>query len=106
MLNLDLVKIERFGVVLMLLVKIENIFFLFFACFTFLLLLGYWYFIATFCAVYENTQIIFIKDSITSFALNLFYPLLKYLFFTFCRVISLKDRTKKNCNLMYKLGSL
>ena len=38
---------------------------------TFILFLFYWYFITSFCAVYNNTQIIFIKDFITSFCLGL-----------------------------------
>ena len=32
-----------------------------FFVFTFLLFLFYWYFISAFCAVYQNTQLIFLK---------------------------------------------
>ena len=35
--------------------------------FTFLLFLFFWYLISAFCAVYENTQRIFLIDSISSF---------------------------------------
>ena len=34
---------------------------------TFIVFIFYWYIISAFCAVYKNTQIIFIKDSIISF---------------------------------------
>ena len=50
-----------------------------FFIFTFLMFCFYWYAVACFCSVYKNTQIIFIKDSISSFALGLLYPFLLYL---------------------------
>ena len=40
----------------------------------FLLMLFCWYFISTFCAVYSNTQIILIKNSLISFSLSMIYP--------------------------------
>ena len=49
-------------------IKIKIIVFFSFTCVIFLF---YWYLIACFCAVYQNTQSAFIKDSIFSFALNL-----------------------------------
>ena len=73
--------------------------------FSFSFMIFYWYFVSTFCAVYENTQIIFIKDVFTSFGLNLLYPFLQYMFFTLCRVIALKCKINSRiCNLIYKLG--
>ena len=73
--------------------------------FSFSFMIFYWYFVSTFCAVYENTQIIFIKDVFTSFGLNLLYPFLQYMFFTLCRVIALKcKRNSRICNFIYKLG--
>ena len=33
-----------------------------------------WYFISCFCAVYTNTQIILIKDSLISFGVSMLYP--------------------------------
>ena len=50
----------------------------FYLIFSFSLLLFYWYFVSTFCAVYKNTQITFIKDSLTRFSLKFVYPLFKY----------------------------
>ena len=79
--------------------------FIFYFIFSFTLLLFYWYFVSTFCAVYENTQVIFIKDVMTSFGLNLLYPLLTLLIFTTFRVVPLRCNKKiKTCELIYKLG--
>ena len=71
----------------------------------FLLSVFYWYFVASFCAVYENTQLIFIEDSTTSFALSLIYPLFQNILFALCRIIPLKWKKNSNfCKLLYKLG--
>ena len=77
----------------------------FFFIITFLLFACYWYIIAAFCAVYINTQKIFIKDSIFSFLLGLLYPIVLYLFPSFLRIICLQN---KNTNLkcLYKLSEI
>ena len=77
----------------------------FFFIITFLLFACYWYIIAAFCAVYINTQKIFIKDSIFSFLLGLLYPIVLYLFPSFLRIICLQN---KNTNLkcLYKLSDI
>ena len=62
----------------------------FFYIFTFLLFAFYWYTVTCFCAVYPNTQMAFIKDSLTSFGLGLLYPFILYLFPAILRIISLK----------------
>jgi len=48
--------------------------FTFFYIFNFLFLIFFWFYISSFCAVYQNTQIYLIKDTIISFALSLLYP--------------------------------
>ena len=73
---------------------------------TILLFAFYWYFISAFCAVYENTQIIFLKDFISSFFTSLLYPFIIYLFLALCRFISLKDKEKKRLNIIYKISNL
>ena len=65
----------------------------------------YWYLIASFCAVYENTQVIFIKDSISCFITGLIYPFVLYLLPPILRVIALKDK-KKNSKCIYKLSDI
>jgi hypothetical protein len=72
-----------------------------FYSFTFLLFLFFWYLISAFCAVYENTQRIFIIDSLTSFAMGLVYPFILYLFPAGLRVLSLR---KKNLKYIYSLS--
>ena len=45
-----------------------------FFIFIFILDSFFWYFISAFCAVYKNTQIILIENTLSSFALSLLYP--------------------------------
>ena len=75
-------------------IKIKS---LFFFIFTFLMFLFYWYVITCFCDIYENTQIAFIKDSLTSFALGLLYPFVLYLFPVTFRIIALRASAKLAC---------
>ena len=70
-----------------------------------LLLIFFWYYISTFCAVYKNTQIILIKNTLTSFGLTLLYPFGLNLFPGFFRIPSLRT-TKKDKECMYKFGNI
>ena len=87
-------------------IKIINIKLIGFFIFTFVLFLFYWYTITAFCAVYKNTQIPFIKDSLTSFGTSLITPFLIYLLPTALRIISLKDVNKKRLKFVYKLSDI
>ena len=74
---------------------------------TFIMFAFYWYSIACFCAVYRNTQIAFIKNSLSSFALGLLYPFILYFFPAFLRIISLRaGKVKLSCSCIYKLSDL
>ena len=77
-----------------------------FYVFTFILFVFFWYFISAFCSVYHNTQIIFIKDSVSSFLTGLIYPFILYLFPSVLRILSLKDNEKKRLKWMYKLSDI
>ena len=77
-----------------------------FYSFTLILFAFYWYLISSFCSVYQNTQSIFIKDSISSFVLGLLYPFILYLFPAIFRVISLKDRVKKRLKFIFFLSDI
>jgi len=77
-----------------------------FFIFTFILFVFYWYFISAFCAVYKNTQIIFIKDSFSSFITSLLDPFCIYAFTCVLRVIALKDINKKRLKIIYKLSDI
>ena len=71
---------------------------------SFILFLFYWYLISAFCAVYDNTQRIFLTDSITSFIMGLLYPFGIYLVPTGLRILSLKLGKKKNLKILYSLS--
>ena len=79
-----------------------------FFCFTFILFLFFWYFISAFCAVYQNTQTIFLRDSMISFAVSLIDPFLIYGFTSLLRFISLTKVCKKKCcgGCLYKTSDL
>ena len=72
--------------------------------FTFLLFLFFWYTASAFCAVYENTQGIYVTDSFTSFIMGLIYPFALYLAPTALRYLSLKAKEKKNLKILYSLS--
>ena len=79
-----------------------------FFIFTFLLILFYWYLISAFCAVYVNTQKIFLSDFGKSFLISLIEPLIIYGVTTILRCISLSKCCKKNscCGIIYKLSNI
>ena len=68
---------------------------------SFMLMIFFWYFISYFCAVYKNTQIILIKDTLISFALSMIYPFGLNLIPGFFRIPALRAQRKdKKC--LYK----
>jgi len=77
-----------------------------FYIFTFILFLFYWYVVSSFCAVYENTQIIFITNSIASFAMGLIYPFILYIIPTGLRLLALSSKIKKNLKFIYFLSNI
>ena len=76
-----------------------------FFIFTFIFFFFYWYIVASFCSVYENTQITFIKDSFLSFSLELLYPFAIYLIPSMLRFIALRN-AKMNLRCIYKLSDV
>ena len=76
-----------------------------FFIFTFLVFLFCWYLVTAFCAVYVNTQIIFIKNSLSSYALGFFTPFIIYLFPCLFRLISLRCKCCKS-KCMYTLSEI
>ena len=79
-------------------------FFLFFVI-EFTLLLLFWYYLSCFCAVYKNTQIHLIKDTLISFGLSLVYPLLLYLIPGVFRIPALRAK-KANMECLYKFSKM
>ena len=77
-----------------------------FFVFTFLLFLFNWYFISAFCAVYQNTQKIFLRDSAISFLTSMIDPFIIYGVTSLLRFISLLACCKKKLGCIYKLSDL
>ena len=75
--------------------------FILFFIISFIFLLFFWYYLSTFCAVYENTQIHLIKDSLIGFGLSMIYPLVIYLLPGILRISSLKSKDRE---FMYKMS--
>ena len=59
-----------------------------------LLMIFFWYYISCFCAVYNNTQIILIKDTAISFGLSMAYPIGLNFLPGFFRIPALRDKNK------------
>ena len=79
--------------------------FIIFFIFSNILLLFFWYFISCFCAVYINTQMILIKDTLVSFGLSMIYPFGLNLLPGIFRIPALRAKNKdKKC--LYQISSL
>ena len=69
----------------------------------FFMLSFFWYFISGFCAVYKNTQIIYLKNCSISFCLSMIYPFFLNLFPGLFRIPSLKNKSRK---YLYTIGNI
>ena len=63
----------------------------------------FWYYLSSFCAVYQNSQISLIKNTFISFTIGLIYPFIINLLPTFLRIVSLKEDNKK---CIYKINKI
>ena len=70
-----------------------------------LFLLFFWYFISCFCAVYKNTQMILIKDTMISFGLSMLYPFGLNILPGLFRIPALRAQ-KKDKKCLYKISSI
>ena len=66
-------------------------------------LIFFWYYISMFCAIYVNTQIHLIKDTLLSFAISLIYPFIFSILPGICRIPSL---SKNNRKILYIISRL
>ena len=79
--------------------------FILFFLFNFLSLIFFWYYLGCFCAVYKNTQIHLIKDTLVSFSLSLLYPFGLCLLPGIFRIKALNSKNQdKEC--MYNFSKL
>ena len=77
--------------------------FLLYFIFSSLFQLFFWYYLSMFCAIYRNTQIHLIKDTLLSFILSLFIPFAIYLIPGIFRISALSDGQNKR-TIMYKIS--
>ena len=63
----------------------------------------FWYYLSSFCAVYKNSQICLIINTIICFSLSFLYPLIINLVPGIFRIISLKNR---NNRLLFKISKI
>ena len=77
--------------------------FLLFFIVSFILLLFFWYYLACFSAIYKNTQIHLLKDSIISFGFSFLYSFGLLLIPGIFRIASLKN---KNMKYLYSISKL
>ena len=71
----------------------------------FLLLMFFWYYLTCFNAIYENTQIYLIENTLISFGFSLFYPFIINIFPTILRKYSIHSLNKTK-NYLYKFSQL
>ena len=71
----------------------------------FLFLLFFWYYISCFCAIYKNSQIHLIKDTLISFGLSLLLPFFICLIPGIFRIPSLRT-SGKNLECIYKISKI
>ena len=79
-------------------------FHIFFGIF-FLLSFLFWYMIACFCAVYQNTQMPLINDTVVSFVLSLIYPIGTCIPPAVLRIIALRAE-KKDKECLFKISKI
>jgi len=77
--------------------------FILFFIITYILLVLFWYYLACFCAVYKNTQIQLIKNTLISFSLSFVYYFCIYLIPGIFRIISLKKCKNNECMYNFAL---
>ena len=70
-----------------------------------LLLMLFSYYVSCFCAVYKNTQIILIEDTLISFGINLLFPFILYAIASIIRTFSVQ-KPQKLLEFFYKLSKL
>ena len=79
--------------------------FICFFIFMFIFLFIFWYYVGCFCAVYKNTQIHLLTDTLISFGTSLLYPLGIYFIPGIFRITALKNKEKKG-EYMYNFSKI
>ena len=74
-----------------------------FFCSSIIFLFFLWYYLASFGAIYQNTQVYLIKNTAISFSFSLIYPFIINLIPGILRIYSLKDSDRK---CIYKIARI
>ena len=104
-LEIRLIDVEKFDIQVAEIEKCIKIKFIFFFILSFLFLFIFWFYVTIFCAVYQNTQLLLIKDTVIGFGLSLIYPFGYYLLPGVFRIPSLRNKTK-NRECLYRISLL
>ena len=86
-------------------IKSTKIKLIIFSVFEFIFLSLFWYYLSCFCALYNNTQVHLVKDTLMSFTLSLFYPFILNLIPGVFRISALNSKDK-NSKCLYKLSQI
>ena len=70
---------------------------------SFIFLVFFWYYLSSFCAVYQNSQVYVIKNTFISFIIGLIYPFFINLFPGIFRLYSLNNKKIKK-EFVYKIS--
>ena len=85
--------------------KCIEIKYIFFYVFGLTFLFFFWYYLSSFCAVFKNSQIFLIKNTLFSLTFSIFYPFFINILPCTFRLISLKD-LNKNKECFYKTSKI
>ena len=66
----------------------------------------FWYFVSAFCAVYQNTQKIFLLDFLIGTLLGYIDPFIIYLLKVVLRHVSITKLTNRKGEIVYKISDL
>ena len=103
----DILKMKKIVINELLMQKVKKIRqcliirFIIYYIISFFLLFIFWFYISCFCAVYKNTQLHLIKNTLISFSLSLIYPFGYYLIPGIFRLPALRNRNKE---CIYKIS--
>ena len=77
--------------------------FIFYFIISLIFLIFFWYYVSIFCAVYKNSQILLIENTICSFIMSLIYPFGLNLLPGMFRIYALRSKNKK---CLYYFGNI
>ena len=102
----DLPKFESVGHKIFLILRRMRIWLIVFFISVFFISIFYWYLISSFCAVYKNSQIIYIINCVISLVIFWIDPFIVYFILTLLRIIAIKKNKNKKFKCLYKLSRL